>query len=132
MNAVQEAAPEAVTLRALALEGLEILKSEREAFLSGSFERISEIAQRKLGLLERLETLVQRPPPDDRGLLLLERLIQDSRRNEEIIRAARQGLAHARRRIASIKGARRGDVAYEEDGTRISSRADLQSTLKST
>ena len=56
---------------------------------------------------------------------MIKQLIEASRRNEQIIDAARQGLAYARRRIARIEEARKGAVAYGEDGGRIVSRADV-------
>lgn len=118
-------------LMAIVDEALGVLEEERGAFLSGSFELIQGIAERKMSVLERLETTVPSAPRSANVVTAMKRLIAASRRNEQIIQAARQGLAHARRRLGAIAAASKGVVAYAEDGTKIASRADLISAGKS-
>lgn len=105
-------------------EGLELLDDERSAFLSGDFAKVPAISERKVKLLADLETLL---PPAQRSAMaetLLSVLVDMSRRNEEIIQAARHGLSLARRRIRSIQQADRGVVAYDESGEHITCTAD--------
>ncbi|MEM7745255.1 MAG: hypothetical protein AAF409_16245 [Pseudomonadota bacterium] len=112
-------------------DALGVLEDERVAFLSGAYDRVEAIVERKKAALVRLEQLIPDAPRTDDTVTAMRRLIAASRRNEQIIQAARQGLAHARRRIAVIKDAARGVVAYAEDGSRIASQADLIGSGKS-
>lgn len=122
--------PEQVFLE-LIDSGLETLARERDVFLSGAFDQIREISEEKRHLLERLESAMPTIARTPAILNAIEVLVTSSRRNEEIIKAAQQGLSHARRRIESIRKAGRGVVAYAEDGSAISSRADLLGALRS-
>ena len=106
-------------------EGLEVLDEERELFLTGGYENIPAITERKLQVLERLEAAIPAAPRSATVINAVKRLIAASRRNEQIIQAARQGLAHAKRRIGAILDSGRGVVAYAEDGSRIASSSDL-------
>lgn len=105
-------------------EGLDLLAREREVLTSGRFPAMPTITAKKSDLLVRLEEAMHGAR---RTAVLVEaigRLIAESRRNEGMIRAALQGFAAAKRRIAAIVATGKGAVAYAEDGTRISSRAD--------
>ena len=104
---------------------LSILGDEREAFLQGTYHLVPDISARKNEMVERIENCIKSVPRSAEAVALIRSVIDAGRRNEDLILAARQGLAYARRRISQIKSATRGDVAYAEDGTRISSRADL-------
>ena len=129
--ALPDAPPGTVELMNTVDEALILLDEERDIFLQGRYAQIAELAERKLAVLERLELALA---GIERSVLVvgaIRRLIAASRRNEQIIEAARQGLAHARRRIGAIQQAVRGAVAYAEDGTRIASQADMIRTGKS-
>ena len=104
---------------------LDVLAEERGIFLAGDYDRIPMITESKLSLLERLESEIRAAPKTREVIDLIKQLIDASRRNEEIIAAARQGLAFAKRRISRIDAAQKGAVAYAEDGDRIVSRADV-------
>ncbi len=112
-------------LFAIVDEALEILDEEREVFLTGAYDRIASISERKMNALEHLELAIPRARKTAAVIGAIKQLVAASRRNEQIIQAARQGLSHARRRIVAIAEAGRGVVAYAEDGTRIASKADL-------
>ncbi|MFK7945593.1 MAG: hypothetical protein AB8B85_22165 [Paracoccaceae bacterium] len=115
---------EAVQLLTTVEEALALLDAERDIFLQGRYEQIAELSERKMAVLDQLEAAMRGVPRSAIVVSAIRRLIAASRRNEQIIEAARQGLAHARRRIGAIQQAVRGVVAYAEDGTRIASRAD--------
>lgn len=114
------AAPEEIVDGALTL-----LKQEKRVFLEGRYESLATIIAAKNTVLLRLERVMHEAARNGVFLASLKRLIEESRRNEEIIQAARQGLSHARRRLKSISEMRSGAVAYAEDGSQISSHADL-------
>lgn len=108
----------------LVQSGEGLLAEERQAIFSGLYTHLPKIAVRKQALLSELDAAI----PIARGTPLvrnaLDKLIRDSRRNERLLRAARAGLASARRRLEAIDATRRGDVAYDADGSRIVSRDD--------
>jgi len=107
-------------------DGERLMEEERRALLSGLFDRLGAIGADKARLLAELETAVPATPETPELRRALERLVEASRRNERVITAARAGLLRARRRISAIEAARRGDVAYARDGSRIVSRQDGQ------
>ena len=107
---------------------MNLLLEERTAILRGAYERIGQIAARKEEVLRLLEAAMRLAPKTREGTDALKRLIADSRRNELILTAAREGLAQARRRIAAISRAQRGVVAYLEDGSLLSCKADRADT----
>lgn len=104
--------------------GLDLLEDERAAFLGGEYNRIPAISDRKSRLLSDLEQFLPPPERSKTAEQMLAALVEMSRRNEDIIKAARQGLSHARRRIRSIKQADHGVVAYDESGADIACTAD--------
>lgn len=106
-------------------EALELLEVERRVFLNGQYEKLSEIILAKTEILERLEAVIHSVVRTAGFVIAIKSLIEASRRNEHIIRAAQQGLAHARRRMKAIDQTRAGAVAYAEDGSRITSHADV-------
>ena len=112
-------------------EALALLDEERDVFLQGRYAEIAGLGERKLAVLERLELALSGIERSALVVGAIRSLISASRRNEQIIEAARQGLAHARRRIGAIQQAVRGAVAYAEDGTKIASHADQIRTGKS-
>ena len=112
-------------------EALAILDEEQKVFLTGRYQSIPDIAERKLQVLGKLENEFSNLRPSEFVVASVRRIIAASRRNEQLIEAARQGLSHARRRIGAIREAGRGVVAYAEDGSRIASRADLLNTERS-
>lgn len=99
---------------------MEILGEERAALMRGAFDQVERLTIRKKQVLELLEPAIRVAPRSRRAVAALTRLIADSRRNEMILAAARDGIGQARRRIAAIARARRGVVAYLEDGTMLS------------
>lgn len=109
---------------ALIEEGLGILHEEREVFMKGRYEALDRITADKLAMMARLEDALPIVPRNAVSLRALERLVKASKRNEEVIAAARQGLSYAKLRIRELSDTRRGAVAYAEDGSRIESRAD--------
>lgn len=120
-------APEAALIDewdALTAEGMDILDRERAAFVSGDYAEVVALTEAKLALLSRLDKALPTVPRNIRTLRRLERLVDASKRNEEIIAAARQGLSYAKLKIREIDSTRRGVVAYAQDGSRIESRAD--------
>lgn len=105
-------------------EGLGVLNAEREALLQGRYDRLPEITTEKSKLLGRLETAMRAAPRSGPMQRLVVGLIDASRYNEALLKAAREGLAIAKRRIAAIRKAGRGAVAYAEDGSTITSAGD--------
>lgn len=103
---------------------LQILADERHVFMTGTYEKIAQITDAKMELLNRLEAEIRAAPRTGQVIEMIKQLIDASRRNEQIIDAARQGLAYARRRLGRISDAQGGAVAYAEDGDKIVSRAD--------
>ena len=126
-----DARADAEAFEAVIAETLDVLAYERTLFLTGEYGELSEITDKKAALLSRIEEAVPLAPRTRATIAAIEDLVVASRRNEEIIQAARQGLAHARRRITSIRQAKHGVVAYAEDGSQISSQADLYAHQKS-
>ncbi|MGF1500256.1 MAG: hypothetical protein ACFBSD_00430 [Paracoccaceae bacterium] len=118
-------------LLVLVARGHSILAEERQTVASGRFADVSKIESRKTALLDALEDAIRKSPATVDHRAALEGLIADSRRNERILRAAQEGLRRARTRIAAILATRKGDVAYAEDGSRITSRADAEGRSKS-
>lgn len=121
----QAAPSEYERLFALIDQAVALLDEERDVFLEGQYAKIAKIAASKLELLGDLETELAGASRSFLVINAVKRLIALSRRNEQIIQAARQGLAHAKRRIGAIREAGQGVVAYAEDGSRIASSADL-------
>ncbi|GMG83634.1 hypothetical protein LNKW23_28470 [Paralimibaculum aggregatum] len=111
-------------LQALIAEGGRLLGEERQAIFAGRLEGLADIAAGKLALLAELDAAIAGAPDDPALRAALDRLVREGRRNERVLQAARAGIAAARRRLAAIEATRRGDVAYEHDGSRIVSRDD--------
>ena len=111
-------------------EGMTLLEREREVLRAGDFPAVSSITSKKTDLLARLETAMRGVRRTAVIVEAVEALISESRRNEGMIRAALQGLAAAKRRIAAIIATGKGAVAYAEDGSRIKSRADATRATK--
>lgn len=111
-------------LIALVSQGHDLMARERSLLLRGEFEHVAHLSAEKHGLLQALEAAMTRAQGTDSVRKALAALIADSRRNERIILAARQGVAIARRRIEAIIATGRGAVAYNRDGTAITSRDD--------
>lgn len=105
--------------------GLEVLARERAVFMEGRYGEIEPISTIKQSLLSELEGIMTIVPRTVAVVDALNQLIRESRQNEMIIQAARQGVAHAKRRIEAILQTRSGVLAYAADGTRISSTADM-------
>ena len=110
---------------------MDLLREERDALLRGAYDRITAIAERKAEVLALLEVAIRTAPRTARAISAINRLIAQSRRNEMILAAARDGLMQARRRIAAIARTRGGVVAYLEDGSLVSCRPDCRDTDKS-
>ena len=111
-------------------EGLGLLAQERELLVSGQFPMIPSVTARKSEFIGRLESQLR---TEERTALVVDavrKLIAESRRNESMIRAALQGFAAAKRRVTAIVATGKGAVAYAEDGTRISSRADRSASSR--
>jgi len=104
--------------------GHRLLERERALFFRGDFTHVAELIAAKEELLARFESAVSTAVPTPALRTALDRLIAESRRNEDLIAAARRGVLAARRRIEAIAATRKGDVAYAPDGTRIRSEAD--------
>ena len=105
-------------------EGHDLMARERSLLLRGDFDGVAHLSIDKDGLLKSLEEEMPRVHGTEPVRAALAALIADSRRNELIILAARQGIAGARRRIDAIIATGRGAVAYDRDGTAITSRDD--------
>ena len=112
-------------------EARAVLAAERRVFLEGDYPRLGRITTAKARLLSAMEAGIARVRPDPGVREALEQLIADSRRNEQIIAAALQGLRSARRRIAAMAEARGGALAYAPDGSRIASAADRSAHSRS-
>ena len=111
-------------LLSLLARGHELMARERSLLLCGEFEGLERLSTDKHGLLVSLEAEMTRVEGTEPVRVALEALIADSRRNERIIAAARQGVGAARRRIKAIVATGRGAVAYDRDGAAITSRDD--------
>lgn len=110
-------------LQAIA-DGHGLLAREREMLDSGDYAGMAGLVAEKQALLDRLEQLIRQVRGTAGLRAALTALIEDSRRNELLIQAARQGVVGARRRIETILATKRGAVAYDRDGAPISSRED--------
>jgi hypothetical protein len=97
-------------LISLVSQGHELMARERDLLLLGEFEGVAHLTADKHGLLQALEAAMKRARGTEPVRAALAALIADSRRNERIILAA----------IATGRGA----VAYDRDGTAITSRDD--------
>ena len=117
--------PVAMTPLGVIASAVELLRRERQVFLTGRYEELAEITGEKERILDQLEGLIPTVVPNAEIIGALRDLIDVSRRNEQIIQAGRQGLAHARRRLKAIEEMNAGAVAYAEDGSQIRSSADL-------
>lgn len=112
-----------------------LLDRERELLSRGDYAGMAGLAGEKQVMLRTLEDLIRQASGErtnDGGSraelrAALSALIDDSRRNERLIQAARQGVAGARRRIETILATRHGAVAYDRHGAPISSREDTVS-----
>ena len=113
-----------LTPSALIARAVELLDEEREVFLTGQYEKLPRILAFKSALLEQIEQIILSAARSAVFVSAVKKLIEASRRNEQIIRAAQQGLSHARRRLKAIDDMKDGVVAYSADGNRITSRAD--------
>lgn len=111
-------------LLSLTAQGHEMMARERSLLLRGEFAGVARLSADKEGLLVTLEATMAQMHGTEAVRNALAALIADSRRNERIIVAARQGVATARRRIEAIMATRRGAVAYDRDGSAITSRDD--------
>lgn len=111
-------------LLARVADGRALMGRERALIGRGELAGLAGLAEEKTTLLDELEALIRevRGTQELRGALAA--LIDEARRNERLIQAARQGISGARRRIEAIAATRRGAVAYDRDGTAISSRED--------
>lgn len=105
-------------------EARRALADERRIFLEGTYGGLRQVTEAKARILAEMEDGMRRVRPDAEIRAALERVIAESRRNEQIIAAALQGLRSARRRVRAIAEARTGAVAYARDGSRIASAAD--------
>ena len=111
-------------LLSLTALGHEMMARERSQLMRGEFAFVAMLSVEKESLLVKLEAAMVRTRGTKPVRRALAALIADSRRNERIIVAARQGVATARRRIDAIAAIRRGAVAYDRDGASITSRDD--------
>lgn len=110
--------------------GHQILARERELLLRGDLARAALLCADKQALLASLDAVIPRVRATTPVRDAIMRLIEDGRRNERLILAARQGLALARRRLEAIAAMLRGAVAYDRDGARISCRDDAAEKSK--
>jgi hypothetical protein len=123
MNAIDD-------LLALVTKGHDLMARERMLLMRGEFEGAARLSNDKLDLLGALEAAMRRVRGTDSVRRALAALIADSRRNERILAAARQGIAAARRRIDAVIATGRGAVAYDRDGSTITSRDDATQKSK--
>ena len=108
----------------LVAEGRRLLATERDACRRGAFEELAPLAEAKEAFVARFASAAHDGagrPPDPAAL---ETLLEEARRNEKLIEAARAGVEAARRRIVSLADLRAGAVAYWHDGSRVVSRED--------
>jgi hypothetical protein len=111
-------------LLSLLAEGHDLMARERSLLLRGEFGGLEPLSNDKHRLLVSIEAEMTRVHGTEPVRAALAALIADSRRNERIISAARHGVAAARRRIETIIATGRGAVAYDRDGSAITSRDD--------
>lgn len=111
-------------LLSLVAQGHDLMARERSLLLRGEFDGLARLSADKHGLLDSLEAAMARVRGTEPVRTALVALIADSRRNERIILAARHGITGARRRIEAIIATGRGAVAYDRDGSAITSRDD--------
>ena len=111
-------------LLSLVAQGHDLMARERSLLLRGEFDGLARLSADKHELLDSLEAAMARVRGTEPVRTALVALIADSRRNERIILAARHGITSARRRIEAIIATSRGAVAYDRDGSAITSRDD--------
>ncbi len=111
-------------LLSLVAQGHDLMARERSLLLRGEFDGLARLSADKHELLDSLEAAMARVRGTEPVRTALVALIADSRRNERIILAARHGITGARRRIEAIIATSRGAVAYDRDGSAITSRDD--------
>lgn len=111
-------------LLALVEDGRALMARERVLLMRGAVDEVARLGAEKAALLESLQRVIRQVRGTAGLRAALDGLIAESRRNEQLLHAARQGVAAARRRIAAILATRRGAVAYDRDGSVIASRED--------
>ena len=116
--------PQTDHMLALTAQGHDLMARERSLLLGGDLEGLARLSEDKRELLAALEDAMTQVHDSEPVRAALTALIADSRRNEQLIQAARQGVASARRRIEAIVATGRGAVAYDRDGSAITSRDD--------
>ena len=104
-----------------------LLARERDLISRGDFTGLAALAGAKQAALEEIDEVIRRVRGTPGLRAALTGLIEDGRRNERLLAAARQGVAGARRRIDAIRATRRGAVAYDRHGAPIRSREDAVS-----
>ena len=105
-------------------QGQMLLEREHALLLTGDVAAVADLAEQKRAFVGALDAAAAqgRATPVLRDALA--RLIEQSRHNEQLLLAARRGVAAARRQIAAIRATGRGAVAYARDGSPIASRDD--------
>lgn len=111
-------------LMSLISQGHELMALERSLLMRGEFGDVAGLSADKAGLLSSLEAVIAQVRGTEPVRTALAALVADSRRNEHIIIAARQGVSAARWRIDAIIATGRGAVAYDRNGNAITSRDD--------
>ena len=104
--------------------GHDLMARERAMLMRGAYGDAAALGSDKSALLSALEQTITQIRGTEPLRAALKGLISDSRRNERLILAAKDGITAAGRRIEVIIATGRGAVAYERDGSLISSRAD--------
>ncbi len=130
MSAFEMAQEPAEAIHEITREAREVLRNERSVLLEGQYESVPALTKRKEELLMRLEVEMRRAYRTRPVVDAVSALIADSRRNEQMINAAINGVAQARRKIKLIVETGRGAVAYAEDGSLIRSRDDAVNSVK--
>ncbi|MEO0819222.1 MAG: hypothetical protein AAF074_02250 [Pseudomonadota bacterium] len=114
----------------LLAQGRELLKRERRFCERAALAELTALAPEKAALVARIEEGAATVPGSKRLSDALEALIAEARKNERLLIAVRNGVLNAKRHLERLREARRGAVAYREDGGTVISREDAAGASK--
>ena len=96
---------------------IDSLDRERECLITGDYEALSEAATASAGIVAQIEAMPQAALKDHDDSLA--RLRDASARNERLLRAALDGAAAGRRRVAEVLQARERLSSYNAAGEAV-------------
>lgn len=90
----------------------DLLEAERAALLSGDFDEVAALLERKTELIDALNSLGQAERPT------LEQLHHKVKRNHILLDGAMEGIRRVANRLADLRALRHSFDTYDSDGRR--------------